>query len=66
MSELTTCNYCNWKNYKRKYGKHVKLGSSSSEEGWSEMTTNWPSSKVVVLDGKVIGWFAELGDHCVC
>lgn len=66
MSELTQCNFCSWSWYKKKYGDRVKLGSGTSKP-WDKLSISYPSSQTVILDGKeVIGWLAELTDHCVC
>jgi len=59
MSELTQCNYCSWKEAKKrakKEGYKIKLKPSKEMPGWLAK----------VKDGEEIGWYMEMSDHCVC
>ena len=66
MSELTLCNYCNWRYYKSRYGEKVELRDKVTDRGWMDFKESYPNSKFVVLEGNVIGWFMNLTDCCVC
>ncbi len=60
MSSLTSCNYCDLRRYKRRYGEDNVRTRMSKKEGMGR----WIA---VVVRGKgEIGWFMELSDHCVC
>ncbi len=65
MSELTTCNYCNWQRYK-KLGHRIARGAERKKV-WTTDGVLEPRG-VVVIDkqGKFVCWFAELPKHCCC
>jgi len=56
MSELTTCNYCSYREIKeRDKGKKVEL--RRDEHGWQEVFVAGESAGVI---------FMEITDRCVC
>jgi len=59
MSELTTCNYCSFREIKarcKKEKKKCKLVSSKDLAGFT----------AAEVDDIEVAWFKEMTDHCVC
>lgn len=66
MSELTPCNYCTLKYFKRLYEKDgtkiiTRLATTGSFEGWIAVVKVSPDGTE-----EEIGWFMSLSNHCVC
>ena len=57
MSELTSCNYCDYLRIKRREEKAGRTVTTRVESGGVRM----------YADGKRLGvWFMALPDHCCC
>ncbi len=54
MSELTSCNFCNVQDLKRRYGKDLKL--QKSRDGWIDAT----------VKGKFKASFMKVTKECAC
>ena len=64
MSDLTQCNYCSLKQIKRNAkegGKKVEVAPATIE-----FEASVGKGVHVKVDGKIVAWFMELTNHCVC
>jgi hypothetical protein len=64
VSDLTPCNYCNYKDIKRRYKGQDILKVPGWHKGVDILVV--PKGEEPDREKHFIAWFMELPDHCCC
>ncbi len=67
MSELTSCNYCDYKRIVvTRKDEEGKLVTTSGGFGLGGINIHFVKPGEEPTDDNFVAWFMELTDHCVC
>ncbi len=67
MSELTSCNYCNYKRIKaRRKEQEGRIVTASGDFGLGGINIHFVKTGDKPSEDNFVAWFMELTDHCVC